>query len=106
MVIGPIESRAGEPGHEPAEYRLVPGVHPQGDLRLLAIATEGTLADQKADEKAPVELIESGLRGRPPLIRISRHAAAAYPSEASACFTVKKNVKRSIRSRRTGGHTT
>ena len=66
-------------------------MHPQRDLRLLAVAAERALADQQADDHAAVEV---------------GHAQLICPNvlaRSSGCFTVKKNVKRIGRRRATRG---
>ena len=55
VPVGPVQARARKALDQPAKQRLVADVHAQGDLRLLAVAPERPLADQDADETAPVE---------------------------------------------------
>ena len=56
MVVRAIEPAAGKPRHEPAEERLVVGVHAQRDLRLATVATEVPLADQQPEQDAELVL--------------------------------------------------
>jgi hypothetical protein len=63
VVVGPVEAGARKAVHQPAEHRLVAGVHAQDDLRLAAVAAERALADQEPDDEAAVEGGEGCLRG-------------------------------------------
>jgi hypothetical protein len=56
MVVWAIQARVGKSLHKPLKEGFVARVHTQRHLRLLAIATEGTFADEKADDDAPFEL--------------------------------------------------
>jgi hypothetical protein len=49
VVVGAIESAPRECGFDPAEQRLVIGVHPKGYVRLASVAAEVTFADEHAD---------------------------------------------------------
>ena len=52
-----VQARRGRPGElagQPTEDGLVPRVHAQRDLRLLAIAAERALSDQEPDQQSPI----------------------------------------------------
>jgi hypothetical protein len=47
--IWAVEARAWEARYEPPKEGLVACMHPKGDMRLLAIATEMPLAEEDSD---------------------------------------------------------
>ena len=51
VVIGPVETPP-KPRHDPAEQRFMVHMHPQGYVRLLAVAAEMPFTDENADEDA------------------------------------------------------
>jgi hypothetical protein len=53
-MIGAVELSSREGLLEPAEEGLVVRVHPQGDLRLLPVASKMALANEQADEDADI----------------------------------------------------
>src|SRR5436190_23746979 len=56
VVVGPIEPRAGKPRDEPAHERLVADVLAQDDVRLLAVATERSLAHEHAGDEPTLDV--------------------------------------------------
>jgi hypothetical protein len=56
VVIRPVQARIRKALGQPPEQGLVARVHPQRDLRLLAIAAERSLTDQQADDDAAFEI--------------------------------------------------
>ena len=55
VVIGSIQASVGQALEQPPEDGFVPHVHPQGHLRLLAIAAERAFADEKTDDHASIK---------------------------------------------------
>jgi hypothetical protein len=55
VVVGTVELASGEGLLEPAEEGLVIGVHPQRDVRLAAVSSEVSVADQESQEDADFE---------------------------------------------------
>ena len=76
-VVGPVELRAREALHEPAEQCLVTRVRAQRDLWLLAIPAERALAQQDAGEESLVERSSSMRSERRPLLGLFHHAERA-----------------------------
>jgi hypothetical protein len=58
VVVRPVDLGPWEALGQPAEQRLVARVHAQRHLRLPSVAAEAALADEHADEDAPVQLAE------------------------------------------------
>ena len=56
VVIKAVQTRLKEALYKPSKQGLVPRVHPQRHLGLLAVAAERALADQEADDHAALEL--------------------------------------------------
>jgi hypothetical protein len=56
VVIRAIEAPSGKGPLEPPEDLLVRDVHPEGHLRLAAIAIEVILSDHEPDEESDVDL--------------------------------------------------
>ena len=57
MVVRAVERAARVGSAQPLEGLLVPDVHPQGHLRLAAVAPEVALADQEAQKEADGEIV-------------------------------------------------
>jgi len=72
MVVGPIEPGAGDDLEEAPEERFVPGVHPDGDRGLTAVAAEAPLPDQNADQQPRFESLR----------------CKSLPSSCGSCYTV------------------
>ena len=58
MVIGAVQAGAWEQLSKPVEDRLVPYMHPEGDLRVFPIPAKVPLADKQACDEAPLDICD------------------------------------------------
>jgi hypothetical protein len=63
VVVGPIQAGTREKPLQPTEDRLMPDVHLEGDLRLLAVSTEVPLADEQTRYEPPLDIRDLMLQG-------------------------------------------
>jgi len=56
MVVWPVQSCTGKEALQPTEDCLVPSVHLEGNLRLLAVPTKVPLPDEQARDKPPLHI--------------------------------------------------
>jgi hypothetical protein len=61
VVVRPVEPRAWDALLQPAHQRLVPDVHPQGDLRLAAVPAEVAVSYEQAHDEPFLERGEAYL---------------------------------------------
>ena len=87
MGVRAVQAAPWERGREPAEQFFVACMHPHGDLRLTAIATEMPLPNEQPKEEPLREPIERGFlqRARRPTVHQNKYRLR--------CFTVKFPVK-------------
>jgi len=63
MAVRTIEACAGKESLQPEKQRLVTCMHPQRDVRLLAVAAKVSLADQYANEDTALKIGDLRLLG-------------------------------------------
>ncbi len=81
MVIGPVETTTREPIGQPGEKGAVTDVHAEGDLGLLAVATEGPFPHQNSHQQAGIKGLCRGC------------FTVRYHVKQRTCFTVRCHVK-------------
>jgi hypothetical protein len=74
VVIWPVKACVREPLDEPPKQRLVPDVHPQRHLRLLAVPAERALSYEEPNEDPTFKVTE--LRHK----RVVQHVPVVSPS--------------------------